>query len=667
MNWKRRIIALVLLVSVTTLHAQSVSFADLARHIEYENVKISPDGEYLAATAVVKGKTALALIHISDKKGIVVQPREGDDVIDFWWASPKRVIYTVGTRFGALDSPLATGELFGVNADGGNPQLLYGFRGGMSTGSHIQHASSERGSAQFIHTINDDPNHVLVSVSLWDAAGREGSLPIAYRMDVRDGTMTKIISAPGRNMEFVADHKGHIRFAYGDDVYGNMQVYQHPLDAEGWQLMPKPSAERSRPLTFNQDDSVVYFNCVEENVGFAVCSWDTAKQTWQVLWTNPKVEPRGLVYGPADDDVIGVSFQDGRAGAAFFHGDNTDAKTLIMLMKQFPGESVRIVSGSSDGHLSVVLVEADADPGSFYLYDRTAKKLTQLLARQPWIHPEQMATKQPFDVTARDGMKLEGYISYPPGHEDGKHLPMVVFVHGGPYGIRDDWDYDPYVQMMATHGYAVLQVNYRGSGGHGYGFMQAGWGEWGGKMQDDVTDATHWAIDQGIADSRRICIFGGSYGGYAALEGAVKEPDLYKCAIGYVGVYDLKLMYSRGDIPQSTFGSNYLKKVLGEDMEVLAQHSPINQLDRLKARVMLVVGGEDRRVPSVQGSNLHMALAKRGIAHEWMDKPEEMHGFYSEANVSELFTRVVQFLGANLGPGVSVANAANANTAAVSH
>jgi dipeptidyl aminopeptidase/acylaminoacyl peptidase len=668
MHWANRVLTLVFLLCATTLHAQRVSFADLARHAEYKNVKISPDGEYLAATAVIKGKTALALIHISDKKGMVVQPREGDDVIDFWWTSSKRVIYTVGTRFGSFDQPFASGELFGVNADGGNPRLLYGFRKqGTSTGTLFQHVESNNGSAEFVASIPTDPNHALVSISSWDAAGHEGGLPIAYKMDVRDGAITKIISAPGRDMAFVADHQGHIRFVYGEDVNGNARVFMHPLDGDGWQLMPKQSESRSFPWQFTSDDSLAYFKCSVASAGFGVCSWDPKTQAFQSVWTNAKVEPSGLLFGTGDDQVIGVTFQDGRAAAALFNGASPDAKTLVTLMKQFPGESVRIVSGTTDGRLSVVLVEADADPGTYYLFDRDSKKLTSLLTRSPWIHPEQMATKQPIELAARDGLKLEGYISYPPGHENAKHLPMVVFIHGGPYGIRDDWDYDPYVQMMATHGYAVLQVNYRGSGGRGYGFVKAGWGEWGGKMQDDVTDATHWAIDQGIADPRRICIFGGSYGGYAALEGAVKEPDLYKCAIGYVGVYDLSLMYASGDIPQSTSGNNYLIRVLGNDTTVLAAHSPINQLDHLKASVMLVVGGEDRRVPSIQGSNLHTALAKRGIAHVWLDKPDEMHGFYNEANLADLYTRVTQFLGSSIGPGIDLGTPAASGEPVASH
>lgn len=654
MDMRRWVVAGLLLLGVAVLHAQPVSLASLAKHAQYKDVKISPDGQYLAETGVINGQTVLALIHLADKKGTLVRPREeDDDVTSFHWVSPTRVVYSIGTRVGGYDAPLPTGELFAVNADGTGAGMLYGYRlGGMSTGSHIKHAVAERGTARFIAAIPDDPNHMLVSVSLWHEAGFEEDLPVAYRMAVRDGIKTKIITAPMRGMAFVADHQGRIRFAYGETNDGDWKVYQHPLDGDGWQLMPEQSKDRSTPLAFNRDDSAAYFTCGTA-AGLGICRWDPAKPVMTVVWSNPDVEADGLVNGLAEGSILGADFMDGRTGTALIDGQSNDAQTLIALMKQFPGESVRFVSSTRDGKLSVVLVQADADPGTFLLYDAATKRLTPLLARMSWIDPGQMASKQPFNFAARDGMKLHGYVSYPPGREDAKHLPLVVFVHGGPFGIRDRWDFDPYVQAMATRGYAVLQVNYRGSGGYGYDYEHAGWREWGGKMQDDVTDATRWAISQGIADPQRICIFGGSYGGYAALEGAVKEPDLYKCAIGYVGVYDLPLMYRRGDIPKSSYGEAYLKRQLGDDLSVLAQHSPINQLDRLKAHVMLVVGGKDMRVPPIQGRSLHAALLSRHIPHVWIDKPREMHGFYDEGNVAELFGRIDQFLGANIGPGVT--------------
>ncbi|GAP65015.1 dipeptidyl aminopeptidase/acylaminoacylpeptidase [Mizugakiibacter sediminis] len=637
-------------------HAAPVAFADLARHEQYKDVKISPDGEYLAATAVVDGQTVLALIHVADMKAMVVRPRQEDDVIDFWWVSPKRVLYTVGMRWGGYDAPLATGELFAVNADGTGADMLYGFRKtGMSTGSHIQKAVAERGYAEFVAAIPDDPDHALIAVSDWDAAGLEGALPTAYRLDVRDGTKTRIVTAPMRRAEFVADHHGRIRFAYGPDAYGNLKVYLRPLDGGDWQRLTEAGGEgRAYPLAFARDDSVAYFACPAGG-GFGVCRWDPAKRALEPVWSNPRVEPDGLLHGLADDSVVGVSFTDGRPGLSVFDRNAADVQALIALMQQFPGESVRFVSGTRDGSRAVVRVEADADPGAFYLLDRKTKKLTELFARAAWIKPEQMAGKQPIEVVARDGLKLQGYLSLPPGKEEAKHLPMVVLVHGGPYGERDGWDYDPDVQALATRGYAVLQVNFRGSGGYGYDFERAGWREWGGKMQDDVTDATRWAIAQGIADPDRICIMGASYGGYAALEGAVKEPDLYRCTIGYVGVYDLRLMYTRGDVPQSFAGENYLMRVLGEDMDELARRSPLYNLDRLKAKVMLIVGGRDRRVPPVQGESLHAKLLERGIAHEWLYQPNEAHGFYDEANVAEMYARVVQFLDSNIGTPAATA------------
>ncbi|HEY6986591.1 MAG TPA: prolyl oligopeptidase family serine peptidase, partial [Rhodanobacteraceae bacterium] len=172
---------------------------------------------------------------------------------------------------------------------------------------------------------------------------------------------------------------------------------------------------------------------------------------------------------------------------------------------------------------------------------------------------------------------------------------------------------------------------------------------WGAKMQDDVTDATHWAIDQGIADPNRVCIYGASYGGYAALRGATKEPDLYRCAIGYVGVYDLRLMYTRGDIPQSTYGDNYLRMVLGEDESVLWDRSPVAHIDRLKSKVMLIVGGEDQRVPPIQGERLHDALDRAHVAHEWIYQRTEGHGFYDEHNRTDLMAKMAAFLDANIG------------------
>ena len=650
MNRFRVVAAILLCTCASAVCAEPVAFADLARHQQFRDVKISPDGTHLAATAVIKGQSVLTLIDLVSKKGVNISPRQGDDVLGFWWASPTRVLYTEAEHDGGWDTPLATGELYAVNADGSGADMLYGYRkSGMDTGTHIQQVTAEYGSAQFLSRIAGDPDHVLVAITDWEASGSAGAFTAVYKMDVRDGRKVKVATAPMREAGYLADHKGNVRFAWGDDLDGHRKIYLRPVGGD-WQLLQQASADRDAPVAFNADDSTAWFTCPGASGGFGVCRFDPVTQKMTPVWSNPDVESDGLSQGLAEDSILGVHFTDGRPAISVFDSSSPDAKALIALMQQYPGEDAGFISGTDDGSKAIALVEADVDPGTFFLYDRATNKFSPLLQRASWIDPTKMAGKQPFTLKARDGLTLHGYVSFPPGQENAKHLPMVVFVHGGPFGIRDDWSYDAYVQAMATRGYAVLQVNYRGSGGYGYDFEKAGWREWGGKMQDDVTDATRWAIARGIADPQRLCIFGGSYGGYAALEGAVKEPDLYKCAIGYVGVYDLTLVGSRGDdASQTLYGKDFDKRTLGTDDTVLAQHSPIYQLDRLKAKVMLIVGGRDTRVPPVQGMNLHIALLKRKVAHEWLYRPDEWHGFYDEGHIADLFQKVDAFLDANIG------------------
>jgi dipeptidyl aminopeptidase/acylaminoacyl peptidase len=311
-------------------------------------------------------------------------------------------------------------------------------------------------------------------------------------------------------------------------------------------------------------------------------------------------------------------------------------------------------------------VASDRNPGDYYLFNLKAKNASMLISQRDWINPERMATTRGFHFTARDGLRIDGLLTLPPG-SDGKNLPMVVNPHGGPFGIQDVWGYSGEVQLLANAGYAVLQVNYRGSGGFGEAFEHAGYKQWGRAMQDDLTDATRWAIQQGIADSKRICIYGASYGGYASLEGVAKEPDLYRCAVGYVGVYDMPMMYHDGDIPERLFGRNFLKETLGEDK--LEEISPDMHADRIKAPVLLTAGGADERAPIEQSKRMEQALRNAGKPVETLYYPEEAHGFYKMEHRQELYTRLLAFLRANIGPGIGpgLAPATPAATAVKPH
>ena len=318
-----------------------------------------------------------------------------------------------------------------------------------------------------------------------------------------------------------------------------------------------------------------------------------------------------------------------------------------------------ITSHTKDGKELVFRVSSDRNPGEYYLLDRE-RKATFLLATREWIDPEQMAAMKPVSYAARDGLVIHGYLTLPPG-SDGKNLPLVIHPHGGPFGPFDRWGFNAEVQLLASRGYAVLQPNFRGSGNHGRAFERMGYRQWGGTMQDDLTDATRWAIAQGIADPERICIYGASYGGYASAMGVAKEPDLYRCAVGYVGLYDLALWYREGDVKDSDFGVNYLKTAVGSDPKALANASPARLADRIRAPIFIAVGGEDERCPPEQSEALKRALEAKGRSFEWMLAPDEGHGFYKLSNNLELYTRMLAFLDRHIGPKAATAAGAGAS------
>lgn len=647
------ILAGLILASASVQAVEPVPLADFARHMRFGDVQISPDGKYIAAMARIDGQRSLSLINLADNKAVNIRPRENAQVIQLWWVGPQRVMYTIGEAVGGLELPMPNGELHVVNADGSGNDLLFGYRAGAgTTGTRIQRKEGEYASAWLLDKLRDDDNSALITVRPWNlsrvaVAGSDGLFAEARRINLRDGKTRVVATAPLRIAEFVTDHDGVVRFAYGDDVTQKRKVYYREGDDKPWeQLVDEVSSSgRVSPIMFNRAGTAVYFSCG------GVCRWDVATRKMETIWSANGDDLIELVMTLDERDAFAVRSMPGRAAVSLLDKAAPEAKLLVELMKQFPGEDVRIASRSKDGNKIVLEVASDLNPGTFHLYDVANRKLTALLARASWLKPDDLATMEPISLQARDGTPLHGYISKPVGKEEAKNLPLVVLVHGGPYGVRDDWGYVRTVQVLTSRGYAVLQVNFRGSGGYGYAFEKAGYHEWGGRMQDDITDATKWAIAEGIADPERICIAGTSYGGYAALQGAVREPELYRCTIGDSGIYDLRLMKSRGDIPQSAFGSGYLDMVLGRDDALLAQRSPVNQVERIKADVMLIVGGQDKRVPPVQGETMRNALLKRGKNVEWLYQRTEAHGFYDEANVTDMYGKMLAFLDRNIGAG----------------
>jgi len=627
------------------------------RKDKFDDIKLSPNGNYYAATVRLEDRTGLAvMLRSGNKLTAHFVLGKNTHVSGFWWVNPERVLIAISEKYGALDEPQPTGELYGINADGTKVEMLVGYRvESRGAGTRIQPKKVEDVAAFLVDTLPGDDKNVIIAV--WPFS--EDPYTRAERMDVYSGRRTQVARAPVRRADFVTDNTGTVRFAAGAGSDNVRKLYYRSGDGAEWTLLNDESVtgESEYPIGFSEDNRTAYLLAEQRKGPDAVVAYDVASGTRKTVLRDESVDPAAIIYRDGaigvDADTsagrvpVGVLLMDGKPRTAFFDPASKEARLQKELEQAFAGHTVGITSITADGNTALVEMSSDRNPGDFYLFRINERKADYLLSRRDWFDPEKMAESKPVQWTSRDGLAMHGYLTLPPGGQ-GKNLPMVVLPHGGPFGIRDVWAFDDEAQMLASAGYAVLQPNFRGSGGYGRSFHEAGAREWGLAMQDDVTDATKWAIGQGVADPRRICIYGASYGAYAALTGAAKEPALYRCAAGYVGIYDLPMMHTRGDIQQRGSGETYLNQWIGPRNE-LAAVSPVNMADRIKVPVFLAAGGEDERAPVQHTEIMERRLKAAGVPVESLYYKTEGHGFYVEANQREYYTKLLDFFHRHLG------------------
>lgn len=607
----------------------------------YSSVTISPDGKYLALVGPIKGdetNTQLDFVELASQQVKAHYTlRDEQQVARVWWLTNDRVVFTSVVKTGSFDFPLYTGVIWEANV-GGN---------------HVAPVSYDEA---LLGLPEDHPGHIVL--------GGWGGAVVWDLSDYRHTRRVRDLGTPSDAWPTI-DNSENIRLALGfNEKNGDPRFFTHPqgtktLDWTDASSLVSGEARWSSygPLQFTADDTQFYYegNTPEGTLGLYLVDPDTLKKT--LLYSDP-----GFDIDHEFSDTEWMNGVDGKTLVAFQYQaelpqwivvkkDAPEVGWIGELQDAFPGEAVRITSMTRDGSKAVVYVYSDKDPGQYYLFDTKSQKVQFMFTVSPDIQPDQMADMTPITFKARDGLTIHGYLTLPKGGQ--KNLPLIIHPHGGPFGIRDEWGFDPEVQYFAYHGYAVLQVEYRGSGGYGKSFMEAGYRQWGGTMQDDLTDATRWAIAQGIADPNRICIYGASYGGYAALEGVEKEPDLYRCAVGYAGVYDLVKM--RGEAGY-IFGQQlkpFMQATLGDDESVLKQYSPYLHVDKIKAALFLAHGGQDHTADPSHVDELRDALDKIHKPYEWVYYPEEGHGFYALDHQVDVYTKMLTFFDANIGPNAS--------------
>ncbi|MGH8307623.1 MAG: alpha/beta hydrolase family protein [Gammaproteobacteria bacterium] len=630
---------------------------------QISGVQISPDGKYLAM--VVADKTG------ADRKGIAILDLEnhkitasfrtvGDQIIyRYWWANNERVLIATATQTGSLDSPVRDGRLYGINVDGSRLKMLLGNVPTVPEEfTHIHSKHNVLYFSQILYIPPEDAKQIVVEA--YQPFSGQNQPDQAYSLNIYDGSVRDVAHSPAANGFLITDNAGVVRLAIGSNTLtGETKFFYRStgdtLDWKGLSVLYKnddPADSMQMPLGFTADNKTIYWLGHTPSSTLGLYTLDPNTLKINPMFDDPDFDVDDVIWSfdwQKTQHIIAATTMPGLPALHILDSDSPKAGDLASLYAAFPDQMVEITSNTRDGSQMVIYVHSDRNPGAYYLFDAKTSKVSLLFNLLPDIDPQKMASMRPVTFKARDGVVLHGYLTLPSG-SNGKNLPLIINPHGGPHGIRDEWGWDPEAQFFASRGYAWLQVNYRGSGGYGMKFQDMGYRHWGTTMQDDLADAVHWAIQQGYADSKRICIYGASYGGYAAVENVIRYPDLYKCAVGYVGVYDLTLMAHHGDTHHFASGQRYIDVVLGDDDAELEKYSPAYNADKIKVPLFLVYGGADMRVVPENAKELMSALDKAGKKYEVMYEPNEGHGYSKPEHRFELYTKMLAFFNKYIGP-----------------
>lgn len=654
-HWMPAVFALSLLLPCVSHAKSEIPIEDFVKHPTYSQVRISPTGEYLAMTVDNGDQDVLTVVRTKDMSVVKVnQLPDKKSIGSFYWVSPDRLMFNAIKKMGGFAQPFLLGEWYAVNADGSQPRPLI-FRGTRDTTQRGKTVGMEQYS--LLDTLKDDDTNVIMQARY--PRSSEGAGTQVLLMDTISGRRTPLVRAPKENCSIALDAQKQPRFAVCSSSRDEEGEYDertelYRRDENKWTLVNASKSDGKHLWVIETtSDGTVYALQSDNKSPAAIGTLDTATGEFKTLYQDQVADIADYIWSTDEKTLIGVVTEAGAPNVHMIDESHPDAEVYLSLADAFPGQLVEFSSATKDGKQIVVSVSSDTNPGELYLYDRATGKARFLMQGRQWLNKEQMASVKPFSFKSRDGQLIHGYLTLPNG-SSGKNLPMIVHPHGGPIGPRDGWSFNPRTQLLASRGYAVLQVNYRGSGGYGKAFEDAGHRQWGQGIQNDIIDATQWAIAQGYADKDRICIFGGSFGGYSSLMAPIRAPGLFQCAFGYVGVYDIDMMFKRGDIPERESGQRYLRRTHGSNVADWNENSPAKRAAEVKIPVYLAAGARDVRTPPEQTELMNKALIAAGNPPEGMIiQSGEMHGFYDEKNNLNLYTEMFKFYDRHIGGHVT--------------
>lgn len=629
----RTLVATILFLFSLTANAVAMSEL-LSKKSQFEAVLISPTGEYLAVAMVRDEKRLIGIISRETMQFTATINLQKEEMPgEFLWVNNDRLATKILYVKEKNALPTWYGNWFAMNADGSKKKVI--------TSQLKNLGVNDIGWPEIIDVMPNDPKSVLVLNR--KKLGKDGDFTTVLKLNVYNGSVRREARLPLRDGYALTDNNSAVRFALGADSSdeNTFKIYHRPEKNTDWQLLNEYGHLKAklRPISFVSEDEVYLVGSVDSNTT-SLYRYNLKTKSSELVFNAGNVDLTDVVI--SNDKLLAVRTDDGLPKLKFIDTKNVISRWLFSLQDHFPGEFISAESATRDERYFVIRVYSDVKPTEFYLVDTVKGKVDFLLSSKPWIKPSEMSPMQPISFEARDGLKVSGYITLP--KEKKEKIPLVVLPHGGPHGIRDYWGFQEEVQYLASLGVAVLQVNYRGSAGYGNAFSFAGVGNWWSTMVEDIIDATQWASNEFAINKNEVCISGGSYGAYAALMSATKAADMFKCVIAASGVYDLALHLEISDTSNSSLGQNYLKDVLGNNKNALKANSPIANIDKLKAPVLIIHGEHDRRTPLEQAQLLKSKLDEMKHPYQWQLFENEGHGLYKEKSRQAYFDVVKEFL-----------------------
>lgn len=599
-----------------------IPMEDFFRNPEQSGFQLSPNGEYISFMKPWERRMNIFVQKIGAEEAVRVTSATERDIPAYFWSGNERIVY-LQDRGGDENY-----RLYAVSSDGTESRELTPF---------------ENTRVTIVDSLEEQDDFILIGMNR-----RDQRLFDVYRLNLETGELTLLEENPGDIAGWMTDHDGKLRVAVRSDGVNTSLLYRDREDEPFRNILTTDFRESVSPLFFTFDNTKLYVasNLGRDKSAIFVFNPRTVEHE-ELLFEHPDVDVSALFSSRKRKVITGTGFTTDRFRYHFF--DEERAALQKELEERQPGDEVVVASMSRDETKVLVYAGSDRTRGTYFFFDRETKDFRKLAELAPWLPKERMAPMTPVSYVSRDGLTIHGYLTLPLGREP-KNLPVVIHPHGGPW-VRDGWGFDPQVQFLASRGLAVLQMNFRGSTGYGRAFWEAGFKEWGRSMQDDVTDGVLWLVEQGIADPKRVGIYGASYGGYAVLAGLAFTPDLYACGVDYVGVSNIFTLLETIP-PYWELGRQMLYEKIGhpeKDKELLEAASPVFHADRITAPLFVAQGANDPRVKKAESDQIVEALRSRGIEVEYMVKENEGHGFRNEENRFDFYRAMERFLATHLG------------------